>query len=98
VVTNPYLNELIVVDCPKLVCLPSLHFPSSLKNLDISQCPRLQSLPDEGLPDSLKTLIILDSAILKERCRKGGVDWSKIRAIPKIEIDYVEIPLQGRED
>jgi hypothetical protein len=94
----PHLHQLIVVDCPKLICLPSIHFLSSLKNLEISQCPILQSLPDEGLPDSFKALIILDSAILKERFREGGVDWSKIRAIPKIEIDYVEIPLQGRDD
>uniref|UniRef100_A0A2N9IDX3 NB-ARC domain-containing protein n=1 Tax=Fagus sylvatica TaxID=28930 RepID=A0A2N9IDX3_FAGSY len=93
----PHLCQLIVVDCPKLICLPSIHFLSSLQNLEISRCPILQSLPDEGLPDSLKALIILDSAILKERCRQGGVDWSKIRAIPKIEIDYVEIPLQGRD-
>ena len=94
----PHLHQLIVVDCPKLVCLPSIHFLSSLKNLEISQCPILQSLPDEGLPDSLEALIISDSDILKERCRQGGVDWSKIRAIPNIEIDYLEIPLQGRED
>ena len=93
-----HLHQLIVVDCPKLVRLPSLHFLSSLKSSDISQYPILQSLPDEGLPDSLKTLIILDSTILKGRCRQGGADWSKIRAIPKIEIDYVEIPPQVREN
>nr|POE61118.1 putative disease resistance rpp13-like protein 1 [Quercus suber] len=94
----PHLHQLIVVDCPKLARLPSLHFLSSLKSLDISQCHILQSLPDEGLPDSLKTSIILDSTILKGRCRQGGADWSKIRAIPKIEIDYVEIPPQVREN
>lgn len=94
----PRLHQLIVVDCPKLVRLPSLHFLSSLISLDINQCHILQSLPDEGLPDSLKTLFILDSTILKGRCRQGGADWSKIRAIPKIEIDYKEIPLQVREN
>ncbi|GMY19785.1 putative disease resistance rpp13-like protein 1 [Fagus crenata] len=89
----PHLHQLSVEDCPKLICLPSIHFLSSLKNLEISQCPILQSLPDKGLPNSLEALIISDSAILEERCRPGGVDWRKIRAIPKIEIDYVEIPL-----
>uniref|UniRef100_A0A2N9IC70 Uncharacterized protein n=1 Tax=Fagus sylvatica TaxID=28930 RepID=A0A2N9IC70_FAGSY len=80
-------------------------FPS-LESLTFHDMPNLErlasvlyfNLPDEGLPDSFKALIILDSAILKERFREGGVDWSKIRAILKIEIDYVEIPLQGRDD
>lgn len=93
----PCLLELTIVDCPRLVTLPLLHNLSCLENLDISRCPKLQSLPEEGLPTSLKTLIIVESVILKERCKvEEGEDWCKIKTIQKIEIDYIEIPRRSQ--
>ncbi|KAL3534768.1 hypothetical protein ACH5RR_003229 [Cinchona calisaya] len=89
----PHLREVTMTNCPRLTCLPSLHYLKFLHDLNISSCPRLQALPEEGLPESLQLLIIVDSAIIKERCRAGGEDCYKINRIPKIEIDYAEIPI-----
>ncbi|XP_027065533.1 putative disease resistance protein RGA3 [Coffea arabica] len=90
----PLLRELTFINCPRLTSLPSLHNLSFLHNLNISHCPKLQALPEQGLPVSLQILIILESAIIKERCRvEEGEDWYKIKRIPKIEIDYVQIPM-----
>ncbi|XP_027071848.1 disease resistance protein RGA2-like [Coffea arabica] len=90
----PCLRELTMSNCSRLTSLPSLHNLNFLHNLNIGGCPRLQALPEEGLPESLQLLIIVDSAIIKERCRADvGEDWHKINRIPKIEIDYVEIPI-----
>lgn len=90
----PCLRELTMTNCPRLTSLPLLHNLNFLHNLNIGSCPRLEALPEEGLPESLQLLIIVDSAIIKERCRADvGEDWHKINRIPKIEIDYVEIPI-----
>ncbi|KAL3534766.1 hypothetical protein ACH5RR_003227 [Cinchona calisaya] len=89
-----HLHELTFTNCQRLTSLPSLHNLSSLNKLNISRCPKLQALPEQGLPVSLQSLIILDSAIIRERCRvEEGEDWYKINRIPKIEIDYVQIPM-----
>ncbi|CDP17160.1 unnamed protein product [Coffea canephora] len=73
----PLLRELTFINCPRLTSLPSLHNLSFLHNLNISHCPKLQALPEQGLPVSLQILIILESAIIKERCRvEEGEDWS----------------------
>ncbi|XP_004300918.1 PREDICTED: putative disease resistance RPP13-like protein 1 [Fragaria vesca subsp. vesca] len=80
----PCLRILNVGSCPKLATLPTFQYLKSLQCLDINRCPQLQSLPDGGLPPSLETLIILESDILKNRCKEGeGADWNKIRWIPK---------------
>ncbi|KAM5567922.1 putative disease resistance RPP13-like protein 1 [Rosa sericea] len=91
----PCLRDLSIDSCPKLATLPSFHYLTSLQCLDINRCPQLESLPEEGLPPSLKTLIILESDILKDRCKVGeGADWNKIRWIPTILIENMVIPAQ----
>ncbi|KAK9934597.1 hypothetical protein M0R45_021734 [Rubus argutus] len=91
----PCLRELSIDSCPKLATLPSFHYLTSLQYLDINRCPQLQSLPEGGLPPSLKTLTILESDILKDRCKVGdGADWNKIRWIPNILIENMVIPVQ----
>ncbi|KAL6188086.1 hypothetical protein ACLB2K_039480 [Fragaria x ananassa] len=75
--------------------LRDMLYLTSLQCLDINRCPLLQSLPEGGLPSSLKTLIILESDILKDRCKVGeGADWKKIRWIPTILIENMVIPAQ----
>ncbi|KAK9903850.1 hypothetical protein M0R45_000822 [Rubus argutus] len=66
-----------------------------MPELNINRCPQLQSLPEGGLPPSLKTLTILESDILKDRCKVGdGADWNKIRWIPNILIEKMVISAQ----
>lgn len=91
----PCLRDLSIDSCPLLASLPSFQYLTSLQCLDINRCPLLQSLPEGGLPSSLKTLIILESDILKDRCKVGeGADWKKIRWIPTILIENMVIPAQ----
>ncbi|RAL42408.1 hypothetical protein DM860_017588 [Cuscuta australis] len=85
------LRTLHIDDCPKLSNLPSLVDTKHLHSLKINNCPQICSLPADGLPQSLKVLAISYSDILTDRCRVQGADWDKIKSIPKIEIDYVEI-------
>lgn len=88
----PHLRTFHIDDCPMLSNLPSLVDTGFLHCLMINQCPQIRSLPDDGLPRSLEAVIISDSDIITDRCRvEEGADWHKIRSIPKIEIDYVEI-------
>lgn len=88
----PHLRTLHIEDCPMLSNLPSLVDTNFLHFLIINQCPQICSLPDDGLPRSLEAVIISDSDIITDRCRvEEGADWHKIKSIPKIEIDYVEI-------
>ncbi|XP_050372975.1 putative disease resistance RPP13-like protein 1 [Argentina anserina] len=91
----PCLRDLSIDSCPKLATIPSFQYLTALQCLDINRCPQLQSLPEGRLPSSLKTLIILESDILKDRCKVGeGADWNKIRWIPKILIEDMVIPAQ----
>ncbi|KAI3444268.1 hypothetical protein Pfo_000933 [Paulownia fortunei] len=88
----PCLRTLDINDCPKLINLPSLLNTSFLQSLNISRCPNILSLPHDGLPVSLQALTVSESNIIKDRCRiEEGADWYKIRSIPKVEIDHVEI-------
>ncbi|GER52565.1 disease resistance protein RGA2 [Striga asiatica] len=93
----PCLRELGIEDCPRLMNLPSLVNTDGLRNLSISRCPEIGSLPADGLPGSLQALLISECDGLKDRCRiEEGIDWWMIREVPKIEIDYVEIPMEMR--
>ncbi|KAH6818659.1 hypothetical protein C2S51_002262 [Perilla frutescens var. frutescens] len=93
----PCLRTLDIDDCPKLTNFPSLVDTVYLHCFKINLCPRIRSLPHDGLPRSLQAVIISDCDIISERCRvEEGADWHKIRSIPKIEIDYVEITLDMR--
>lgn len=88
----PHLSILEIDDCPMLTNLPSLLDTGSLHRLSINRCPEIESLPDDGLPLSLEAFVISDCDIIKERCRvEEGADWYKIRSIPRIQIDYMEI-------
>ncbi|KAF3954620.1 hypothetical protein CMV_020052 [Castanea mollissima] len=74
---------------PNIVILSSLGFQnlSALEQLSIGYCPKLASLPEKGLPPSLLHLYIKDCPLLKQHCKKGGREWSKIANVPCVEID-----------
>ncbi|KAF9593330.1 hypothetical protein IFM89_021499 [Coptis chinensis] len=81
------LCKLIIIECPQMVMLPSLHYLRSLKKLEIESCTKLPFMPDEGLSSSIETLIITECPLLEDRCRRdGGQDWEKIKHIPYREI------------
>ncbi|GFQ02641.1 putative disease resistance protein at3g14460 [Phtheirospermum japonicum] len=93
----PCLRNFVIDDCPKLTNLPSLADTVLLQSLSISRCPEIGSLPRDGLPASLQALTISESDIIKDRCRvEEGADWWKIKSVPRIEIDYMEIPPEMR--
>ncbi|KAL0404752.1 UNVERIFIED_CONTAM: putative disease resistance protein RGA3 [Sesamum radiatum] len=93
----PCLTTLDINDCPRLTNLPSFMNIILLRCLNISRCREIHSLPHDGLPHSLQALTISESDLIKARCRiEEGEDWYKIRSIPKIEIDYVEITREMR--
>ncbi|KAK6918061.1 Rx, N-terminal [Dillenia turbinata] len=60
-----------------------------LKDVNLENCSALESLPEEGLPDSIKHLRIQGCTLLKQRCKNGGADWSKIMHVPDLEIDSI---------
>lgn len=95
----PCLRDLIIEGCSQLIALPSLNLLTSLVKLEVSCCPALQALPEQGLPFSLKKLIIQRSDFLKQCCLPEcqGTDWEKIRAVPEVFIDGVQIPTSARE-
>ncbi|MBA0826718.1 hypothetical protein Goarm_011543 [Gossypium armourianum] len=67
----PWLNSLVVKNCPELVSLvgekqgQGLCLLSSLKDLRIESCQKFVSLPATGLPHTLKCLTILDCKALE---------------------------------
>ncbi|XP_056695029.1 putative disease resistance RPP13-like protein 1 isoform X3 [Spinacia oleracea] len=81
------LRDLIIEECPSLICIQSLNHMSSLQSLEINRCTELMSLPE--LPMSVQSLIIIDSDLVKHRCEpEEGPDWSIIKEIPYVEIDF----------
>lgn len=67
----PWLNSLVVKNCPELVSLvgekqgQGLCLLSSLKDLRIESCQKFVSFPATGLPRTLKCLTILDCKALE---------------------------------
>ena len=83
------LSRLTIHSIPNIVILSSKGFQnlSALELLFIENCPKLASLPEKGLPPSLLRLYILECSLLKQHCKKGGREWSKIANVPCVEID-----------
>ncbi|KAM3686004.1 hypothetical protein ACJW31_11G163800 [Castanea mollissima] len=83
------LTRLSIESIPNIVILSSLGFQnlSALERLYIENCPKLASLPEKGLPPSLLLLGIVECPLLKQHCKKGGREWSKIANIPGVWID-----------
>ena len=83
------LTELSILCIPNIVILSSLGFQnlSALEQLYIRDCPKLASLPEKGLPLSLLRLFINECPLLKQHCKKGGREWSKIANVPCVKID-----------
>ncbi|KAM4082285.1 hypothetical protein ACJW30_11G160700 [Castanea mollissima] len=83
------LTQLTIVRIPNIVILSSLGFQnlSALEQLNIGYCPKLASLPEKGLPPSLLQLYINECPLLKQHCKKGGREWSKIANVPCVWID-----------
>ncbi|KAM3686002.1 hypothetical protein ACJW31_11G163600 [Castanea mollissima] len=83
------LTQLSIESIPNIVILSSLGFQnlSALEQLDIGYCPKLASLPEKGLPRSLLELNIDECPLLKQHCKKGGREWSKIANVPCVLID-----------
>ncbi|MCL7039669.1 hypothetical protein MKW94_014161 [Papaver nudicaule] len=75
----PLLQELKIVYCQKLICLPTLKFLGSLQKLHIEFCRELQDFPDEKPPSVLNFLAILCSPLLLKACEnENHKDWGKI--------------------
>ncbi|KAJ8634758.1 hypothetical protein MRB53_009025 [Persea americana] len=88
------LKTLRIVSCLNLMNLPKgLRDLNFLEVLEIWDCPQLGSLPEDGLPASLVLLWIRRCPLLEDRCRKGGLDWTKIEHVPKIRMDFEWISL-----
>ena len=83
------LTHLEIYNIPNIVILSSLGFQnlSALERLVIGNCPKLASLPEKGLPPSLLQLCINGCPLLKQHCKKGGREWSKIANVPCVKID-----------
>ncbi|XP_050284684.1 putative disease resistance RPP13-like protein 1 isoform X3 [Quercus robur] len=83
------LTQLAIWSIPNIVILSSLGFQnlSALEQLEIGYCPKLASLPEKGLPPSLLHLYIKECPLLKQHCKKGGREWSKIANVPCVLID-----------
>ena len=83
------LTELTICSIPNIVILSSKGFQnlSALERLFIENCPKLASLPEKGLPPSLLRLDIDECPLLKQHCKKGGREWSKIANVPCVWID-----------
>ncbi|KAM4072768.1 hypothetical protein ACB094_11G164400 [Castanea mollissima] len=83
------LTQLSIWSIPNIVILSSLSFQnlSALEQLSIGFCPKLASLPEKGLPPSLLQLYINECPLLKQHCKKGGREWSKIANVPCVWID-----------
>ena len=83
------LTHLTILSIPNIVILSSLGFQnlSALERLVIRNCPKLASLPEKGLPPSLLQLYIYGCPLLKQHCKKGGREWSKIANVPRVQID-----------
>ncbi|XP_050284610.1 putative disease resistance RPP13-like protein 1 isoform X2 [Quercus robur] len=83
------LTQLTIWSIPNIVILSSLGFQnlSALELLSIGNCPKLASLPEKGLPPSLLRLYINECPLLKQHCKKGGREWSKIANVPCVLID-----------
>ncbi|KAM3733808.1 hypothetical protein ACB098_11G165900 [Castanea mollissima] len=83
------LTQLWIWRIPNIVILSSLGFQnlSALEQLYIRNCPKLTSLPEKGLPPSLLQLDINGCPLLKQHCKRGRREWSKIANIPCVQID-----------
>ncbi|KAL4600827.1 hypothetical protein ACB092_11G228100 [Castanea dentata] len=84
------LTQLTIWSIPNIVILSSLGFQNlfALEKLYIRNCPKLASLPEKGLPPSLSQLDFNGCPLLKQHCKKGGREWSKIANVPCVQIDW----------
>ncbi|KAF3948608.1 hypothetical protein CMV_025413 [Castanea mollissima] len=91
------LTQLSIWRIPNIVILSSLGFQnlSALEQSYIGYCPKLETLPEKGLPPSLLQLYIYECPLLKQHCKKGGREWSKIANVPCVEIErsYSYLPV-----
>ncbi|XP_030965409.1 putative disease resistance RPP13-like protein 1 [Quercus lobata] len=93
------LTQLTIWSIPNIVILSSLGFQnlSALEQLWIRNCPKLAFLPERGLPPSLLQLHIDECPLLKQHCKKGGREWSKIANVPCVCIDGTSVYLVEEE-
>ncbi|KAM3733811.1 hypothetical protein ACB098_11G166200 [Castanea mollissima] len=83
------LTQLSIWRIPNIAILSSLGFQNlyALEQLYIGYCPKLATLPEKGLPPLLLRLYIYECPLLKQHCKKGGREWSKIANVPCVEIE-----------
>ncbi|XVF73594.1 hypothetical protein PTKIN_Ptkin12aG0214800 [Pterospermum kingtungense] len=80
--------------------LPKLQFLSKglqdlvfLEALDVWDCPSLHSFPNDGLPIMLGVLQIRNCPFLEKKCLdEKGEYWQIIYHLPRVRINYVDIP------
>ncbi|KAF3946165.1 hypothetical protein CMV_027535 [Castanea mollissima] len=68
----------------------TMTLPSSLTQLTID-CPKLASLPEKCLPPSLLQLYSKDCPLLKQHCKKGRREWSKIANVPWSNASFLPV-------
>ncbi|BAT11583.1 Os10g0507150, partial [Oryza sativa Japonica Group] len=84
------LEDLEIIDCGQLTCLPDLDRLTSLLWMEISNCGSIQFLP--YLPSSMQFLSINNCPQLRLSCMKeGSLDQAKIKRIFSVWIDGAEV-------
>lgn len=72
------LEDMEIVGCGKLTCLPEMRKLTSLERLEISECGSIQSLPSKGLPKKLQFLSVNKCPWLSSRCMVLGSTISSL--------------------
>jgi leucine-rich repeat protein SHOC2 len=83
------LEDMEIIGCGQLTCLPEMGGLVSLLRLEISECGLIQSLPDNGLPGSVRVLSI-NSCPLLESCLNGG-------SAHHVRMNNILVWINGRE-
>ncbi|KAK2636628.1 hypothetical protein Ddye_031420 [Dipteronia dyeriana] len=87
---NSTLQRLAIKNCPKFEKLPvePLQILKSLEILEIWNCQEFSSLPEDMHHlTAMRELKVRGCPNFSQGCKPGTEDWSKIKHIPKIELD-----------
>ncbi|XP_025792763.1 putative disease resistance protein RGA3 isoform X2 [Panicum hallii] len=85
------LEDMEIIACGQLACLPEMDGLTSLLRLEISDCGLIRSLPDKGLPSSVRVLSINSCPLLASSCLNEG------RSAHHIKMNNILVWIDGRE-